>query len=134
MKRIFATAVILAAALAGCRAQQPVTTWQVNVTWTAPAACTISSPCTFPVSRAAVASATASCPATTGTTYTLVGTSASQASAFVDTTVAPGAFYCYIAQTQQAGATGDPSLPSNVVTVPLNPGVPTAPVATVQVH
>lgn len=130
MKKIFAAFVFLALTV-GCHAQVPQTTWEVNVTWTAPSVCSTASPCIFVVSRAAPVAGT--CPVNTGTTYAQVGSSASQASSLTDTTVSPGQSYCYVAQTQQAGGTGLPSAPSNVVPVPTNPPAPGTPAATAQV-
>lgn len=127
MRRIFGCALFLIGLCAGCHAQVPQTAWQVNLSWTAPAACTAAAPCTYPVSRALPAAG--GCPAATGTAYTLVGTSAAQATSYPDTTVAAGAQYCYVAQTSQGGAVGAPSA-AVLVTVPGNPTAPAAVTAT----
>jgi hypothetical protein len=112
---------------AGCQAQVPQVKWQVNLNLTAPTTCTTAKPCTYDYSRAAGTI----CPATTGTAYALVGTTASQVTTYADTGVTAGQSYCYIAQTIQAGAPSAPSLPSNVVPVPANPAAPGAPSASI---
>lgn len=98
--------------------------YEVNLTWTAPSVCTTAAPCTFPISRTTI-TAGATCP-TTGSSYALVGTSASQATTFSDTTVAAGTSYCYVAQTTQAGATSAPSAPFSIA-VPTLPVAPSSP-------
>lgn len=123
MRRIgLILAVLLLSGLA--QAQITQSAFQVNLTWTAPSACTSAVPCTTPISRTTIA-AGASCP-TTGSSYSLLGTSASQATTFSDTTVSAGTTYCYIAQTTQAGATGPPSAPFSVA-VPTLPAAPSSP-------
>jgi len=131
MKRILA-ALSLAAALAGCHsnAQQPVSPPPtVQLSWTAAANCSASNPCVYAISRASIASASASCPGTSGTSYSLIGTSATNVLTLTDSTP-PGGFLCYIAQAQTTGSpvlTGPASLPSNVATivaVPTAPGTP----------
>jgi hypothetical protein len=120
MKTLFA---VLALSLTvGCHAQLPASPAPaVSLSWTAPATCTTALPCTYAISRATTT--TGSCPATTGTLYTLVGTSASQATTLVDTAPPPGTTSCYIAQTQQASLV---STPSNSVLIAI-PALPTAP-------
>lgn len=111
-------------AVSGCHAGAQITptSYEVNLSWSAPAACTAAAPCTYGVSRTPEVSG--ACPATTGTTYALVGTSASQATTFTDTTVAGGTTYCYIAQTEQAGAVSQPSNTA-IIVVPPTPLAPT---------
>lgn len=140
MKRL-AFSIFIAVLLAGCaHGQIPPTTWQATVTWQLPApttgwgGCIASDTCVFGVSRVAIATG-AQCPAATGTTYALVGTSTSQAVSFVDPSVNPGQSYCYIVQTQQVippATQPATSAPSNTasVAIPPNPGVPLAPNAT----
>jgi hypothetical protein len=102
MKPLFALALVAAALTAGCHSSAqvpPSPAPSVALSWTAPAACTASAPCVFAISRAAASGST--CPATTGTTYALVGTSASQATTFTDSAPTQGTTVCYIAQTQQ---------------------------------
>ncbi|HZP06806.1 MAG TPA: hypothetical protein VFB43_18040 [Terracidiphilus sp.] len=136
MKRLILLAATLVLSV-GCQAQLPPTTWQVAVTWQAPqantnwAGCTAQNPCTYAVSRIAVASGTI-CPTPSGGNYALAGNSASQALNFLDTAVTPGTSYCYLVQTQQVippATQPATSSPSNTafIAVPANPGPPTAP-------
>lgn len=140
MKR-FAFSIFLAVLLAGCaHGQVPPTTWQASITWQLPVAtanltgCTAAQTCVFAVSRAAIATG-AACPPTNGSGYTLVTTTAAQATSALDSSVASGQSYCYIVQTQQVippATQASTSAPSNSASVgiPLNPGVPTAPSVT----
>jgi hypothetical protein len=114
-------------------AQITQTSYQVNLSLTAPSVCTAAAPCTYPFSRALVASGT-TCP-TTASSYLLIGTTASQTVTYSDTTVAPGTFYCYVAQTTQSGATSGPSAPFGIAVPgnPPTPGTPTGATTTVTV-
>lgn len=104
----------------GCHAQIPASPApSVSLTWTAPTTCTAAQPCVYAISRAIT---TGTCPPTTGTAYTVAGTSTSQATSYVDMAPPQGSV-CYIAQTQQGAMT---SVPSNSVLVAV-PSVPTAP-------
>ena len=138
MKRLPILALVLA--LVGCGssvnlpAQQPQTAFQVNLTWTPPTSCSTASPCTYILSRATIAAGSTQCPATTGSIYLEVGVSNLQAVAWTDTAAVAGQTYCYIAQTVQAGATGPPSAPSNVVVIPMNPSAPGTMSATIIGH
>ena len=134
--KIFALVPALACiGIIGCRAQVPPSPAPVaGVSWTAPTACTTAAPCVYVVSRAVV-SAT-SCPATTGTAYTQIGTTASNVLTFTDSTVTGGTSACWIIQAQQGTnpmLTSQSSAPSNNGTplaVPVVPGAPGAPNAT----
>jgi len=121
MKKLL-TLLAFAAFAVGCRAQLPSTSPKANLTWPLPSGCTSSSPCLFAISRIQATSAT--CPPTTGTAYTLLVTTESQATSYVDSTVKPGLSYCFIAQTQQGNGI---SVPSNAVflQIPQGPFAPT---------
>lgn len=119
MKKLFALLPFVLAL--GCHAQIPASPApSVSLTWTAPTTCTAAQPCVYAISRAIT---TGTCPPTTGTAYTVAGTSTSQATAYTDTVPPQGATVCYIAQTQQGTLT---SAPSNSVTIVV-PALPTAP-------
>ena len=128
MKR-FVLALFALVLAEGCHAQIPPSPpASVTATWTAPAACTVSAPCVYVISRAAC---TSTCPSTSGTAYTQVGTTASNVTSFTDTNLTSGS-YGWIVQAQQGSpaATSQPSGISNggapfAVTGP--PGAPTAP-------
>ena len=134
MKRIFATLAVfaIAASATSCKSQLPPSPVPaVSLTWTAPVACTAAAPCVYAVSRAPAVSG--ACSGTAGTFYTLVGTSASQAASYTDTTAAGGSF-CWIVQTQQgtpvltsvpSGITNN-GVPLAVPSVPAAPGAPNA--------
>lgn len=142
MKRILSTLLILlgVAAIGCAHGQIPPTTWQASITWQLPVAtvnltgCTAVQTCVFAVSRAAIANG-AACPPTNGSGYTLVTTTAAQATSALDSSVTSGQSYCYIVQTQQVippatqAATSAPSNSASVA-IPLSPGVPTAPSVT----
>lgn len=128
MKKL-ALALLALVLAAGCHAQIPPSPpASVTATWTAPAACTVSAPCVYVISRAACSS---TCPSTSGTAYTQVGTTAPNVTSFTDTNLTSGS-YGWIVQAQQGNpaATSQPSGISNggapfAVTGP--PGAPTAP-------
>jgi hypothetical protein len=135
MKRLAFLLPILLLITAGCKAQQPVTSYSVSLSWTAPAASgawtgcpTTGTECSYDLSAATIASG-ANCPANTGTAYTLVLTTpANNATTATDSTPAPGTIKCYVVQTVLGTATSQPSAPSAAFTipaVPLAPGVPT---------
>lgn len=131
--RIRTILLLLAAGLMsfGCShagAQVPPSTNAVNLTWTPPVspACTVSSPCTYVLSRYTLPAGN-SCPAAT-TQYTPLNTASPAAgTSFTDTAPPAGASVCYVAQTLQGGLTSVASVPSNVVTVPMLPGPPSTP-------
>jgi len=134
MKRILAALAVfaLAAFATSCKSQLPPSPLPtVLITWTAPAACTTAAPCVYAISRSPAVSG--ACSGTAGTFYTLVGTSASQATTYTDTTAAGGSF-CWIAQTQQgtpvltsvASGVSNAGVPLAVPSVPAAPGAPNA--------
>jgi hypothetical protein len=130
MKGIFA--LTLAVLALGAQAQITQTSYQVNLSLTAPSVCTAAAPCTYLYSRATVAGGL--CP-TTASSYATLGSTASQVVSYSDNTVTPGGFYCYVAQTTQGGATSGPSAPF-AIAVPGNPptpGTPTGATTTVTV-
>jgi len=120
----FAIAVFLAlVALAAAHGQSvtvpPASSYQVALSWTAPASCTAATPCTYNVYR--VAGTVTIGAGTTGAT--LVGTTAAQVVTYTDATVAAGNTYSYAVETVQGGAN---SAPSNTFTIsiPLTPSAP----------
>ena len=123
---IFAVFAFLGWLSIGCsQAQVAPTSFQANLSWTAPSGCTTG--CTYVASRITLASGTTSCPAANVATpnYTpLNSASPATGTTFTDATAA-GLTVCYIAQTEQGGAV---SVPSNVVgplVVPAGPLAPT---------
>lgn len=134
MKKIFLFVVFAGLLVFGSSAESQITqtSFQVNLSWTVPAAspgwsgCSTSAPCTFLVSKTPVTGTT--CPLT-ASSYSSVGVSAPQATAYVDSSVTSGTSYCYVVQTQQASAVSGSSAPAFVV-VPGTPGVPSTPSGT----
>lgn len=127
-------AAVIAVALAcvfitGCPAQVPPSPAPtVAVSWTAPTtpACTATAPCTYIVSRCAVATG-----ATTCASYTpLNQTTPAATTAFTDSTPPTGVSVLYVIQAVQSAQTGQPSPSSNLIAVPVYPGTPGAPNAT----
>ena len=117
MKRLLPVLLLVLFA-AGCHSQQPVSTYGISYTATAPASCTTASPCQIEYSDTPQVSG--ACPATIPT----VGcTSVSGSGACTHSNVTPGVTYCAVAQTVQAGATSVPTAVIQVVIPPL----PTAP-------
>jgi hypothetical protein len=117
MKRLLPVLLLVLFA-AGCHSQQPVSTFGISYTATAPASCTTASPCQIEYSDTPQVSG--ACPATIPT----VGcTSVSGSGACTHSNVTPGVTYCAVAQTVQAGATSAPTAVIQVVIPPL----PTAP-------
>jgi hypothetical protein len=117
MKRLLPVPLLVLFA-AGCRSQQPVSTFGIAYTATAPATCTATAPCQIEYSDSPQVSG--ACPATiptVGCTSVLGSTACTHAS------VTPGVTYCAVAQTVQAGATSAPTAVIQVVIPPL----PTAP-------
>jgi hypothetical protein len=116
-----------------CHGQVPPTVSQVTITVpTVPTGCTTAAPCTFVYSQATVASATATCPATTGTTYTPLNQS-SPSTGTAYTFQPPSGFICIIGQTLQSSLT---SVPGNVIgplTIPAQPTAPSILTVSVQV-
>ena len=110
---------LLAIFAAGCaHSQQPVSTFSIAYSATAPASCTTAAPCTIEYSDTPQVSG--ACPAaipTVGCTSVLGSTTCTH------TSVTPGVTYCAVAQTVQAGAT---SVPTAVIQVVI-PSLPTAP-------
>jgi hypothetical protein len=106
-------------AIAGCHAQQPVTTYAIDYSATAPASCTATAPCSIEYSVAVEVSG--ACPASLPTiacTSTAGSTTCAQSNAPTGTTV------CVVAQTVQNGVTSVATTPIQVV-VPALPGQPT---------
>ena len=134
MKRLFFLLPVLLLISAGCKAQQPVTSYSVSLSWTAPPASgawtgcpTTGTECSYDLSAATIASGT-NCPANTGTAYTLVLTTpANNATTATDSTPAPGTIKCYIVQTVLGTATSQPSAPSAAFTIPAVPLAPSVP-------
>ena len=120
MKRLLPILLLVIAA-AGCHSQQPVSTFGITSTATAPATCTTASPCQIEYSDAPQVSG--SCPATLPTAAC---TSASGSTGCTHANVTPGVTYCAVAQTVQAGATSVPTAVIQVVVPPL-PGQPGSP-------
>ncbi len=127
--------VVLMAVWSGAQIPPSHAPW-VSISWQVPPArrgwggCTAKSPCSYVISRATIASGTRSCPPTSGTFYTKVGTTSNNVLTFSDTTVSRGTQYCWIVQTQQGSApvlTSQPSMPSNRGVPVLIPAVPLAP-------
>jgi hypothetical protein len=133
VKKIAISIVALASAI-GCHGQLPPSPPPTAVlTWTASPSCTSSAPCVYVISRATVTGST--CPATTGTAYTLVITTPANALTAVDGTVPTGTLNCWIAQAQTQTTpvlTSVPSGASNggvpfaLPALPLAPGSPNA--------
>jgi hypothetical protein len=116
--KFFLPVLLLVITAAGCHSQQPVSTFGISYTATAPASCTTASPCTIEYSDTPQVSG--ACPATiptVGCTSVLGSTTCTHPS------VTPGVTYCAVAQTVQAGATSVPTAVIQVVIPPL----PTAP-------
>lgn len=119
MKRLLPV-LLLVLGSAGCRSQQPVSTFGIAYTATAPAGCTAAAPCSIEYSDATQVSGVCPAPLTTiGCTSVLGSTACTHAN------VTPGVIYCAVAQTVQAGATSAPTAVIQVVIPPL----PTAPAA-----
>lgn len=106
---------------AGCaHAQVPPKSNAVALSWSAPSGCT--SGCSYVVSRIALASGTASCPAPNVTTpnYTPLN-QASPVTATAYTDAGAGALtVCYIAQTELGGSVSQPSNTAGPFVVPAN--------------
>ena len=112
---------LLVLTAAGCHSQQPVSTFSISYSATAPATCTPAAPCQIEYSDAPQVSG--ACPAT----LTTVGcTSVLGSSACTHANVTPGTTYCAVAQTVQAGATSVPTAVIQVVIPPL-PSAPASP-------
>src|SRR5690348_8916520 len=80
--------------------QVPPSKADIVWTWAAPAACTASAPCSYYVSVQVVPNGTASCPASTGTSYVPVnGGQPINALSYTDTGEQLGTTVCAIAQT-----------------------------------
>jgi hypothetical protein len=134
MNRIFAIFALVVLTAIGCKGQVPPSpSPTATVTWTASISCTAAAPCVYVISRAAC---TSTCPATSGTSYVQIGTTASNATTFTDSTLSAGS-WGWIVQAQQGTPvlTSQPSGISNggaptVVTGP--PAAPTAPNVTAQ--
>jgi hypothetical protein len=102
------------------------TVHQASLSWTN--ACASGVTCTFNVYRCT--GAAASCP-TTGTSWTLLTTTALTGTIYVDTAVTQNTTYSYVVY---ALASGDTAGPSNEAsgTIPLGPTAPTGVTVTVQ--
>jgi hypothetical protein len=117
MKRLLPVLLLVLGSV-GCHSQQPVSTFGIAYTATAPATCTTAAPCQIEYSD--TPQVNGACPATIPT----VGcTSVSGATTCTHASVTPGVTYCAVAQTVQAGATSAPTAVIQVVIPPL----PTAP-------
>lgn len=113
---------------AGCGAQVTPSKADVVWSWTPPAACTATAPCSYFLSVQVVPSGTASCPASTGASYTPVNGGAAIGSlSYTDTGEALGSTVCAVAQTLQNGLTSEWSAPSSPVVMPVKPPVPSPP-------
>lgn len=97
----------------GCgHAQVKPTAFQVDLTWTAPAAsgswagCTASAPCTYVASRIALTAGTTTCPAANVATpnYIPLNTASPVASGSYNDSTAVGLTVCYLVQTEQGSA------------------------------
>jgi hypothetical protein len=118
MKRLLPILLLVLFAAGCAHSQQPVSTFSIAYSATAPASCTAAAPCTIEYSDTPQVSG--ACPATIPT----VGcTSAPGATTCTHPSVTPGVTYCAVAQTVQAGATSVPTAVIQVVIPPL----PTAP-------
>lgn len=123
--------ILVFSVVAGCHAQMPLTSAHVNLTWAVPAAsgswagCTTASPCTYVLSRAMLAFSTAACPATTGTAYAPINTSAPATGTSYSDGTAQELTVRYIAQTEQGNLVSVPSNSAGPFIVPPNPGAPT---------
>src|ERR1700761_2550126 len=84
-----------------CHGQVPPPTSTLTATIAPPGSCS-GNACTFVYSQATVASATATCPPTTGTSYAPINQS-SPATGNTFTYTPAGGFVCLIAQTIQSG-------------------------------
>lgn len=133
----FAALALSAGALTACHAQVPPTTHSVALTYQAPVpvsggiwqtpcgTATGESPCTYILSRIAVAAGATGCPVPSGTiTYTPLNSSSPATGLTYTDSSATGAV-CYIAQAVQLGTIGGPSNTAGPLTVPANPGAPT---------
>jgi hypothetical protein len=118
MKRLLPILLLVLSAAGCAHSQQPVSTFSIAYSATAPSTCTAAAPCTIEYSDTPQVSG--SCPATIPT----VGcTSAPGTTTCAHPSVTPGVTYCAVAQTVQAGATSAPTAVIQVVIPPL----PTAP-------
>jgi hypothetical protein len=118
MKRLLPILLLVLSAAGCAHSQQPVSTFSISYSATAPASCTTAAPCTIEYSDTPQVSG--ACPATIPT----VGcTSAPGTTTCAHPSVTPGVTYCAVAQTVQAGAT---SVPTAVIQVVI-PTLPTAP-------
>jgi hypothetical protein len=118
MKRLLPILLLVLSAAGCAHSQQPVSTFSIAYTATAPSTCTTAAPCAIEYSDTPQVSG--SCPATiptVGCTSVLGSTTCTHPS------VTPGVTYCAVAQTVQAGAT---SVPTAVIQVVI-PTLPTAP-------
>lgn len=103
-------------------------------TWNAPSACNAIAPCSYYISVLVVPNGTASCPPSTGISYTPInGGVATPALTITDTGETLGTTVCAIAQTLQNGLISQWSAPSNAVVVPASAPVPGAPNGTEKV-
>lgn len=108
--------------------QMPPSSWEVSLTWTAPApagswaGCGVGQPsCTYVISRATIAASGSTCPATTGTAYTPLNQSSPATGTVYNDTTSSGLTVCYIAQTLQGGAVSQPSNVAGPFVVPGSP-------------
>jgi hypothetical protein len=131
-------AVVLASTL-GCHAQMPLVAHSVVLTYQAPVVvtggvwqtpcgtATGAAPCTYVLSRVTAGAVSAGCPVPSSSiTYAPLNSSTPVTGlTYTDSSVLPGAVYCYLAQTVQNAV---PSAASNLAgpfQIPANPGAPT---------
>ena len=117
----------------GCaHGQVKPTAFQVDLSWTVPAAsgswagCTTAAPCTYVASRIALAAGATTCPAANVATpnYVPLNTASPTTSASFDDTTAVGLTVCYIVQTEQGTAVSQPSNVAGPFAVPASPLAP----------
>lgn len=126
-------ALIFLAFSVGCgHAQVRPTAFQVDLTWTAPAAsggwagCTTAVPCVYVASRITIASGVTTCPAANVATpnYTPLNTSSPAAGTSYVDAGATGLTVCYLVQTEQGSAVSGPSNVAGPFAVPASPLAP----------
>jgi hypothetical protein len=117
---------LILAATACSHAQLPPTSHGVNVTGSAPSACTATAPCTFVFSHAVLAAGVTSCPDTSGTTnYTPLNADSPSSAVAYDDTSSAGKTVCIIAQTKQGTSVSVASNAIGPYAVLPNPQAPT---------
>lgn len=107
-KRMLCVSMLLALVMLFAGASQ-AQAHSVTLTWTA----SVDSTSSYIVFRS-----TGACPATPGSTFAQIGTTATNVLTFTDTTVVAGT-YCYYVEATLGGAT---SVPSNLASAVIKPG------------